>query len=240
MFAIAGSITRSDAELVVELSQRNHQDAQADVLSAATYPFVFNANALASHMRCSKAEVTKLMKLFTIAMAGALMIPSLMPAKDVKAQVTLSPQQQAEKEVRHELLMLPFLSVFDDLSFAVDGNVVTLTGSVTRPVLRSSAANVVKQIEGVDQVNNNIEVLPLSPFDDRIRMATFRKIYGDNMLSTRYGFRANPPIRIIVKNGNIRLTGVVANTGDRNIAGIRAREVSGAFSVVNELQVSKD
>lgn len=180
------------------------------------------------------------MKLFTIAMAGALMIPSLMPAKDVKAQVALSPQQQAEKEVRHELLMLPFLSVFDDLSFVVEGNVVTLMGSVTRPVLRSSAANVVKQIEGIDQVNNNIEVLPLSPFDDRIRMAAFRKIYGDNVLSTRYGFRANPPIRIIVKNGNIRLTGVVANTGDRNIAGIRAREVSGAFSVVNELQVSKD
>lgn len=180
------------------------------------------------------------MKLFTMVLASALIIPSIAPAKDPKPQVPLSQQEQVAKEVRHELLMLPFMTVFDDLSFKVEGNVVTLSGWVTKPVLSSSAVNVVKQLEGVDQVNNNIEVLPLSTNDDRIRMAAFRKIYGDSVLGTRYGYRANPPIRIIVKNGNIRLTGVVSNEGDRNIAGIRAHEVHGAFSVENELRVVKD
>ncbi len=180
------------------------------------------------------------MKLVTIALAAALMVPSVVPAKNPKPPVVLSPQEQLEKEVRHELLMLPLVTVFDDFSFQVEGNVVTLTGSVTRPVLASMAVKVVKQIPGVDQVNNSIEVLPLSPSDDRIRLAAFRKIYGDNVLGTRYGIRANPPIRIIVKNGNLRLTGVVGNEGDRNIAGIRANELSGVFSVVNELKISKD
>ncbi len=180
------------------------------------------------------------MKLFTMALAGALLMPSMVPAKDPKSQAPLSPQEQLAKEVRHELLMLPYLTVFDDFSFKVEGNVVTLSGSVTKPTLSSSAANVVKQIEGVDQVTNNIEVLPLSSNDDRIRIAAFRKIYGDGVLGTRYGYQANPPIRIIVKNGNIRLTGVVSNEGDRNIAGIRAHEVRGAFSVENELRVVKD
>ena len=183
------------------------------------------------------------MKLFTVALAGALLLPLGAMAADAK-----EPQTQAEmvaKEVRHELLMLPNLTVFDDLSYSIAGGpnggaIVTLTGSVTRPVLKMSAVNVVKRLETVDNVVDQIDVLPLSPNDDRIRMAAFRKIYGDNVLSTRYGFRANPPIRIIVKNGNIRLTGVVANEGDRNIAGIRAKEVNGAFAVSNELKVVQD
>jgi hyperosmotically inducible protein len=141
------------------------------------------------------------------------------------------------KDIRHELLMLPYYGVFDDLGFSVDGTAVTLVGQAVRPTLRSDAENVVKHIEGVTSVVNKIEVLPLSPNDDRIRMATYRAIYGDSALSARYGYRALPSIHIIVNNGNIRLEGVVANEGDRNIAGIRANGVQGAFAVDNQLRI---
>lgn len=140
------------------------------------------------------------------------------------------------REVRHELVMLPYYGVFDNLSFRVDDRKVTLLGQVTRPTLKSSAENVVKGIEGVETVDNQIEVLPLSPADDRIRLATYRAIYGRSPLD-RYALQAVPPIHIIVKNGNITLEGVVANEGDKNIANIRANGVSGAFKVTNNLQV---
>jgi hyperosmotically inducible periplasmic protein len=141
------------------------------------------------------------------------------------------------QEVRHQLVMLPYYGVFDDLGFSVNGGTVTLMGQVTQPVLKDDAARAVKKIEGVTNVTNNIEVLPLSPNDDQIRRAVYRAIYGDPSLSTRYGFRALPSIHIIVKNGNVRLEGVVANEGDRNIAGLRAKGVPGAFSVENDLKV---
>jgi hyperosmotically inducible protein len=133
--------------------------------------------------------------------------------------------------------MLPYFGVFDDLGFNVNGGTVTLSGQVTRPTLKSDAANAVKHVEGVTNVVNNIEVLPLSPDDDNIRRATYRAIYGDPALSTRYGFQALPSIHIIVSNGHVRLEGVVANEGDKNIAGIRANAVPGAFSVENDLRV---
>jgi hyperosmotically inducible periplasmic protein len=148
-----------------------------------------------------------------------------------------SSESALAREVRHQLLMLPYFGVFDDLGFTINGSAVTLVGEVTRPTLKSDAGNVVKHIEGVTQVTNNIEVLPLSPNDDRIRMAAYRAIYGDPTLSTRYGFRALPSIHIIVKNGNIRLEGVVANEADKNIAGIRANGVTGAFAVENDLRI---
>ena len=142
------------------------------------------------------------------------------------------------KEVRHELVMLPYYNIFDDLSFKVDpGGVVTLTGAVTNPTLKSDAGNVVKKVEGVTSVNNQIEVLPLSPNDWQIRRAVARAIYGYPALSDRYGFQAMPPIHIIVKNGNVALTGVVSNQSDKNIAGIQANTVAGVFSVTNNLQV---
>src|SRR3984893_12045598 len=106
------------------------------------------------------------------------------------------------KEVRHELLMLPYFSVFDNLSYKVDGYNVTLIGQVTRPTLKSDAENVVKRIEGVEQADNQIEVLPVSPNDDRIRRAVYRAIYGNEVLS-QYALRAVPPIHIIVENGNV-------------------------------------
>jgi hyperosmotically inducible protein len=140
------------------------------------------------------------------------------------------------REIRHELVMLPYYGVFDNLAYKVDGYNVTLMGQVTRPTLKTDAERVVKDIEGVEKVVNNIEVLPLSPNDDRIRRAAFRTIYGHTALN-RYAFGAVPPIHIIVKNGNITLEGVVANEADKNIAGIQANSVSGAFGVTNNLRV---
>jgi hyperosmotically inducible protein len=152
------------------------------------------------------------------------------PSEAATARVT--------KEVRHELLMLPYFSVFDNLSYKVDGYNVTLIGQVTRPTLKSDAENVVKRIEGVEHVDNQIEVLPLSPNDDRIRRALYRSIYGYPALQ-KYSMGVQQPIRIIVKNGNATLEGVVDNEADKNIANIRARGVSGVFAVTNNLQVVK-
>lgn len=144
-----------------------------------------------------------------------------------------------EKEVRHELVMLPYYNVFDWLEYRVDGGKVTLMGEVARPSLKPDAERVVKQIEGVQSVDNKLEVLPTSPNDDRIRLAVYRAIYGSSSF-TKYAYRAVPPIHIIVKNGNVRLAGVVANEGDKNLANIQANGVSGVFSVKNDLVVVKE
>jgi hyperosmotically inducible protein len=172
--------------------------------------------------------------------AAALMltVPAASAAnpRNTAANRGLSP---IEREVRHELVMLPYYGIFDDISFRVDGSTVTLMGAVTRPTLKSDAENVVKRIEGVEHVNNQIEVLPLSPNDDRIRMAAYRQIYGHPALN-RYALSAVPSIHIIVKNGQITLTGVVANEMDKNIAGIQANSVPGAFGVTNNLKVEGD
>jgi hyperosmotically inducible protein len=142
------------------------------------------------------------------------------------------------KEVRHELVMLPYYNVFDNLAYKVDGSTVTLLGQVTRPTLKSDAERVVKCIEGVEKVVNNIEVLPVSPNDDRIRTAVYRAIYGHTALQ-RYGLQAVPPIHIIVNNGNVTLEGVVASEADKNIANIQANSIPGVFSVKNNLRVEK-
>jgi len=147
-------------------------------------------------------------------------------------------QQRLEKEVRHELVLLPFYGVFDNLAFKVEGGKVTLLGQVAQPVLKIDAGNAVKGIEGVESVDNRIEVLPLSPNDDRIRRAVYRAIYGTTGLD-RYALQAVPPIHIIVKNGNVALEGVVATEGDKNLAGIQAKGVSGVFSVTNNLRAEK-
>ncbi len=147
-------------------------------------------------------------------------------------------QRRLAREVRHELVMLPYYDVFDNLEFRVDNGHVILSGQVVRPTLKSSAENVVKDIEGVEKLTNNIEVLPVSPNDDRIRVATYRAVYGHTSLQ-RYSVRSVPPIHIIVKNGNVTLEGVVANEGDKNIANIQANGVSGVFSVKNNLRVEK-
>lgn len=144
-------------------------------------------------------------------------------------------EERLVKEVRHELVMLPYYGVFDNLTYRVNGYNVELSGQVTRPTLKTDAERVVKQIEGVEKVINKIEVLPLSPNDDRIRLAVYRAIYGHAELN-RYALQAVPPIHIIVKNGDVTLEGVVASAADRNIAGIQANSVPGVFHVTNNLR----
>jgi hyperosmotically inducible protein len=144
------------------------------------------------------------------------------------------------KEVRHQLVMLPYYTIFDDLAFRVDGSTVTLLGAVTNPVLKSSAENVVKGVEGVTQVVNEIEVLPVSPMDNQIRRAEARAIYGDATIGDRYGNQSIPPIHILVKNGNVTLEGVVANTFDKNYINVRANSVPNVFHVTNDLQVESN
>ena len=146
------------------------------------------------------------------------------------------------REVHHELVMLPFYGVFDNLAYKVDPDgTVTLLGQVSPvrgPTLKSDAENAVKRIEGVEKVVNNLEVLPLSSNDDRIRRATYRAIYGNSVLS-QYQLRAVPPIHIIVKNGHVTLEGAVARPMDKQIAGMQANGVHGAFSVTNNLVVDE-
>ena len=146
------------------------------------------------------------------------------------------PQDRITREVRHELVMLPYYGVFDNLAFSVNGSTVTLLGEVTRPTLKSDAESAVKHIEGVTNVVNQIKVLPLSPMDDRIRMAEYRSIYSQPGLD-RYALQAVPPIHIIVDNGHVTLVGVVASVSDKEMAGVRANSVSGVFSVDNKLSV---
>jgi hyperosmotically inducible periplasmic protein len=153
-------------------------------------------------------------------------------------QVSPKAEERIVREVRHQLLLLPYVSVFDNLAYKVNGYDVTLLGQVTRPVLKSDAANVVKHIEGVEKVDNQIEVLPTSPMDDQLRRRLYRSIYGYPSLE-KYAMPVVKPIRIIVKNGHVNLEGVVDNQADKNTAGIRANSVSGIFSVTNNLQVEK-
>ena len=146
------------------------------------------------------------------------------------------PQTRLERQIRHELVMLPYYGVFDRLVYSVNGGKVTLMGEVTRPTLKSSAENVIKDIEGIRSVENNIKVLPLSPNDDRLRLALYQAIYGHSALN-RYALQAVPSIHIIVDNGNVVLDGVVTNDGDRTIANLQANSVSGVFAVQNNLQI---
>ena len=170
--------------------------------------------------------------------ASALTTPAAPVAGSADRGAGAATSDRVVKEVRHELVMLPYYGVFDNLSYRVDGGTVTLFGQVTRPTLKSDAANVVKRIEGVDRVINNIEVLPTSPDDDRIRRAVYRAVYGFPSLN-RYALAAVPSIHIVVKSGRVTLVGVVDNEGDKNAAGIQANSVPGVFAVTNDLQISK-
>lgn len=147
-----------------------------------------------------------------------------------------SPESRIQKEVRHELLTLGRYGVFDNIEYAVNGTEVTLLGQVTEPVLKDDAGKAIKDVEGVTKINNQIEVLPVSPMDWNIRRAVFRAIYADPGLS-RYSFQAVPSIHIIVKNGSVTLVGAVGTQMDKEVAGVRANSVPGIFAVRNELRV---
>lgn len=166
----------------------------------------------------------------TMVLAGVLAFAPLAHPSN-----SLSP---AEKKIRRELVTLPFYGVFDNLTFRVDGDTVILSGHVNRPTLKSSAEKVVQRIEGVNRVVNEIEVLPVSFHDNNVRLGVLRAVYSQSSLQ-RYGMGANPSIHIIVKNGHVTLEGAVANEMDRNIAGLRANGVFGAFAVTNNLRVDR-
>lgn len=147
--------------------------------------------------------------------------------------------QQISEQVRKELVTLPYYGVFDNLAYRVEGSTVVLYGQVVRPVTRSDAESRVARIKGVEHVVNNIEVLPLSPFDDTIRARTYRTLFSTGNLS-RYAMGANPSIHIVVKGGNVTLEGVVSSEADRDLASMAARNVPGVFSVTNNLQTERN
>ena len=176
---------------------------------------------------------TLIMTFFLSAVALAL-APLARAQRPVPARAV----ERIQLEVRHRILMLPYYNVFDNITYQVNGYNVTLMGAVTRPTLKSEAENVVKDIEGVQKVENKIEVLPLSTMDDQIRLKVFRAIYGYPALQ-RYDLAVQKSIHIIVKNGNVDLEGVVDSQSDKNLVNIRAKGVPGVFSVTNNLKVVK-
>lgn len=167
----------------------------------------------------------------------ALALP-LAPLARAQRPVPARAVERIQQAVRHKILMLPYYNVFDNIKYKVEGYNVTLLGAVTRPTLKSEAENVVKDIEGVQKVENKIEVLPVSNTDDELRLKLFRAIYGYPALQ-RYDLSVQKPIRIIVKNGKVNLEGVVDSKADKNLVNIRANGVPGVFSVTNNLRVIK-
>ena len=149
-------------------------------------------------------------------------------------------EMRLAKEVRHELLMLPYYSLFDDLEYSVQGNTVTLSGSVTNSHsgTKQDAENAVKHIEGVENVVNDIKVDPPAPFDQQIREQAYRKLVSTGGLS-QYFWQAAPSIHIIVRNSNVTLKGYVDSVGDKDLAGITVKQIPNVFNVKNELQVVK-
>ncbi|HZS25923.1 MAG TPA: BON domain-containing protein [Candidatus Angelobacter sp.] len=148
-------------------------------------------------------------------------------------------QDRITREVHHELVMLPQLTIFDNLQYQVNGNEVTLKGEVVHGVLKGEAQDAVKKIEGVEKVNNQIDILPPSPMDNRIRLAVAHALFGNDSPLFRYAMGALPPIHIIVKSGHVTLEGVVDSESDKNLAYTKANGVPGVFSVTNNLVVQK-
>jgi hyperosmotically inducible protein len=179
-------------------------------------------------MKAIKKRIIGVVAIMAIAVVAAISAP-------VASNETGAGEQQVAKKVRHELVTLPYYGVFDNLAYKVDGNTVTLYGQVVQPSTRSDAEHRVAKIDGVERVVNNIEVLPLSSFDNEIRIRAYRTIFRTGGLY-RYAMGANPSIHIVVKGGHLTLEGVVANEADSQLANIAARNVPGVFSVTNNLR----
>lgn len=173
-------------------------------------------------------------------LTAVTLITTLLLTSVASAFAGAAPQKNRSlsDEVRHELVTLPYYSLFDWLEYEVKGDgTVVLMGEVMRPTLKSDAGNVVKRIEGVTNVVNNIKVLPLSPNDNRIRRAVYRALFNFDSPLFHYSMSVVPSIHIIVENGRVTLKGTVSSEGDRNYANVMANEVSGVFEVKNELKV---
>jgi hyperosmotically inducible protein len=173
------------------------------------------------------------MKVRALFIVTAMMALSLFASAQ---KMATGSEEQIQTEVRHQLNMMPYVTAFDYIAYKIDGRNITLVGQVTKPVVKSDAENAVKHVEGVEHVDNQIEVLPPSSQDDRIRIRLFRAIYGYPQLQ-KYELGTTKPIRILVKSGHVTLAGIVDNDGDKNVANIRANSVPGIFSVDNQLQV---
>ena len=170
----------------------------------------------------------------SVAVICALFFLQASPQSDKK--FSAKAQERIAKEVRHQILMLPYFGTFDNIAFKLNGYDVTLYGQVVQPSLKSDAERAVRKVEGVEHVDNQIEVLPTSPNDDRLRREVFIAIYRYGPLQ-HYGVGSNRPIHIIVNHGNVTLEGVVDRESDKNMASLRANGVPGVFSVQNNLVV---
>jgi len=195
------------------------------------------------YMKMNLRKVSWLSHSSYISMAAmvVVLLASLLrsTAKADQAQPTAAGPDGLSEKVRHELVMLPFYGVYDDLNFEVTGDTVKLTGQVTRPTLKSDAEAVVRRIPGVSNVTNEVSVLPLSPWDNRVRRASYLTLFNANSPLFRYGLGADPSIHIIVENGNVTLKGVVSRESDKQIASMFIKQISGVFSVTNDLKVSQ-
>jgi hyperosmotically inducible protein len=183
-------------------------------------------------MRRVKSIILAIATLIAIATSVAVAAP-------VASDTERLSQQQLTKKIRKELVTLPFYGVFDNLAYKIEGGTVTLYGQVVRPTTRKDAERRVARLEGVERVINNIEVLPLSSFDDSIRVRTYRTLFRAGGLY-RYAMGANPSIHIVVNRGHVTLEGVVASEGDRRLAYAMARSVPGVFSVTNNLRTDRE
>src|ERR1700690_868522 len=172
----------------------------------------------------------------TVALAVATLMIGAYTASAAATQNPPVNEQSLNKHVHHALVTSPWYGVFDNIEYQINGTKVILSGQVVLPVTKSDAEKAVRHAEGVTRVVDNIQVLPVSNFDDRIRRAEFRRIFSGDTLG-RYAIGAAPSIHIIVNNGHVTLEGAVMNQMDSNIARIRANEVPGVFTVTNNLRI---
>ena len=187
------------------------------------------------------SKLRALVIFLTISIFASAMMLNAFGASTPRAKPQGALNARMIRQVRHELVTLPYYGVFDWLQFeARPDNTVVLRGQVVKPTTKSDAEARVKDVDGVSKVVNEIEVLPLSPQDDRLRRALYRRLYGNDSPLFRYAVQAIPSIHIIVRNGHATLKGVVANKGDAQLAYLRARGVPGLFDVKNELQLESE
>ncbi|HEY2646132.1 MAG TPA: BON domain-containing protein [Candidatus Acidoferrales bacterium] len=200
---------------------------------------LFDSDAVGMHGDIQEEMNMRFVKplLLTLLLLPILGIGTLSARQDMRGQKNgRNSDEWLKKEVRHELMMVPYYSVFDNLAYSINGSEVTLSGQVVQPTVKTDAENAVKHIEGVEKVNDQIEVLPPSPLDDQIRRAEYRAIYSQDLLS-RYGVGNLQSIHIIVKGGHVTLEGSVDSQADKDAATLYAKGVPNVFSVDNHLQV---
>jgi hyperosmotically inducible protein len=204
----------------------------------------FQLSTFSRHKHLIILEAKRLKEVQEVGMAKTSimrpLIPIILLAGLAETALASGPTNKAETladEVRHQLILLPYYSVFDNLEFTIkDQDTVLLTGQVTWPAVKSDAEAAVRSIKGVRNIENNIEILPVSRFDDSIRWATYRAIFSRPGFE-KYAIQAVSPIRIIVRNGNVTLEGYIGSQLDKTMADMAANSVPGVFSVTDNLKI---